>query len=84
MAPGSPLLSMTNAPILLETGKETLRGWTRLTACTAQNVALGMLSSLMVFELGPVYQGLLVNFKVAPRDDRVGNHGRGPEQGSAA
>lgn len=61
--PDSPLLSGADAPILLESGEEALRGSTRLAAGTAQKAALGMLSSLMGFELGHVHQGLMVNLK---------------------
>lgn len=61
--PGSPLLSAANAAIFLASGEEALRGSTRLAAGTAQKAALGMLSSLMGFELGHVNQGLMVNLK---------------------
>jgi N-acetylmuramic acid 6-phosphate etherase len=61
--PGSPLLASASTPILLESGAEALRGSTRLAAGAAQKAALGMLSSLMGFELGHVYQGLMVNLK---------------------
>jgi len=61
--PGSPLLSGADAPIALESGEEALRGSTRLAAGTAQKAALGMLSSLMGFELGHIHQGLMVNLK---------------------
>jgi len=60
---GSPLLSAANAPIFLDSGEEALRGSTRLAAGTAQKAALGMLSSLMGFELGHVHRGLMVNLK---------------------
>jgi len=60
---GSPLLSTADAPIFLDSGAEALRGSTRLAAGTAQKAALGMLSSLMGFELGHVHQGLMVNLK---------------------
>jgi N-acetylmuramic acid 6-phosphate etherase len=61
--PGSPLLVGADAPILLESGEEALRGSTRLAAGAAQKAALGMLSSLMGFGLGHIYQGLMVNLK---------------------
>jgi N-acetylmuramic acid 6-phosphate etherase len=61
--PGSPLLSDADAPIFLASGEEALRGSTRLAAGTAQKAALGMLSSLMGFELGHVHRGLMVNLK---------------------
>jgi N-acetylmuramic acid 6-phosphate etherase len=61
--PGSPLLVGADAPILLESGEEALRGSTRLAAGAAQKAALGMLSSLMGFGLGHIHQGLMVNLK---------------------
>jgi N-acetylmuramic acid 6-phosphate etherase len=61
--PDTPLLAAAEAPILLESGEEALRGSTRLAAGTAQKAALGMLSSLMGFELGHIHQGLMVNLK---------------------
>ncbi len=61
--PSSPLLSSANAPIFLASGEEALRGSTRLAAGTAQKATLGMLSSLMGFELGHVHQGLMVNLR---------------------
>ncbi|MGV7216339.1 N-acetylmuramic acid 6-phosphate etherase [Bradyrhizobium sp. UFLA05-112] len=61
--PGSPLLVGADASILLESGEEALRGSTRLAAGAAQKVALGMLSSLMGFELGHIHRGLMVNLK---------------------
>jgi N-acetylmuramic acid 6-phosphate etherase len=60
---GTPLLSGADAPIVLDSGEEALRGSTRLAAGTAQKAALGMLSSLMGFELGHIHQGLMVNLK---------------------
>lgn len=60
---GAPLLSGADAPIFLDSGAEALRGSTRLAAGAAQKAALGMLSSLMGFELGHIYQGLMVNLK---------------------
>lgn len=61
--PGSPLLTAADAAIFLDSGDEALRGSTRLAAGTAQKAALGMLSSLMGFELGHIHQGLMVNLK---------------------
>lgn len=60
---GSPLLIGADASIMLESGEEALRGSTRLAAGTAQKAALGMLSTLMGFELGHIHQGLMVNLK---------------------
>jgi N-acetylmuramic acid 6-phosphate etherase len=61
--PGAPLLVGADAPILLESGEEALRGSTRLAAGAAQKAALGMLTSLMGLALGHIYQGLMVNLK---------------------
>ncbi|MGY3239621.1 N-acetylmuramic acid 6-phosphate etherase [Bradyrhizobium sp. USDA 4448] len=60
---GSPLLVGADVSILLESGEEALRGSTRLAAGAAQKAALGMLSSLMGFDLGHIHQGLMVNLK---------------------
>ncbi|WP_354036441.1 N-acetylmuramic acid 6-phosphate etherase [Bradyrhizobium sp. S3.2.6] len=60
---GSPLLVGADASILLDSGEEALRGSTRLAAGVAQKAALGMLSSLMGFELGHIHRGLMVNLK---------------------
>ena len=60
---GSPLLSGANAPIFLDSGEEALRGSTRLAAGVAQKAALGMLSSLIGYELGHIHQSLMVNLK---------------------
>jgi N-acetylmuramic acid 6-phosphate etherase len=57
------LLVSADAPILLDSGDEALRGSTRLAAGAAQKAALGMLSSLMGFGLGHIHQGLMVNLK---------------------
>jgi N-acetylmuramic acid 6-phosphate etherase len=61
--PDTALLSAADAPILLSSGEEALRGSTRLAAGTAQKAALGMLTTLMGFELGHIHQGLMVNLK---------------------
>jgi N-acetylmuramic acid 6-phosphate etherase len=61
--PSSPLLAGADAPILLESGEEALRGSTRLAAGAAQKAALGMLSSLMGFGLGHIHQRLMINLK---------------------
>jgi N-acetylmuramic acid 6-phosphate etherase len=57
------LLIGADAPILLESGEEALRGSTRLAAGAAQKAALGMLSSLMGFGLGHIHLGLMVNLR---------------------
>jgi len=72
---GAPLLVGADAPILLESGEEALRGSTRLAAGAAQKAALGMLSSLMGFALGHIHQGLMVNLKADNAKLRERAHG---------
>jgi N-acetylmuramic acid 6-phosphate etherase len=59
--PGAPLLAEAEIGILLHTGPEFLAGSTRMTAGTAQKIALNLLSTQLMIELGRVYQGLMVN-----------------------
>ncbi|QAU47791.1 N-acetylmuramic acid 6-phosphate etherase [Bradyrhizobium guangzhouense] len=73
--PASQLLALADAPILLESGEEALRGSTRLAAGAAQKAALGMLSSLMGLELGHIHQGLMVNLKADNAKLRERAHG---------
>jgi N-acetylmuramic acid 6-phosphate etherase len=65
----SPLLSLADHPIFLDTGPEALQGSTRLGAGTAQKCALGLLSTLANARLGHVYRGLMVN--VRPDNDKL-------------
>jgi N-acetylmuramic acid 6-phosphate etherase len=55
--------------VLLHTGPEFLAGSTRMTAGTAQKIALNLLSTQLMIELGRVYQGLMVN--VAPANAKL-------------
>jgi N-acetylmuramic acid 6-phosphate etherase len=59
--PTAPLLAQAECPILLHTGPEFLAGSTRMTAGTAQKMALNLFSTQLMMELGRVYQGLMVN-----------------------
>lgn len=61
--PGSPLLELSDHPVLLETAPELVSGSTRMGAGTAQKIALNMLSTLMAVELGHVHDGMMVNFR---------------------
>ncbi len=58
--PGSPLLEAAEIPVLLETGPEFLAGSTRMTAGTAQKIALNLLSTQIMICLGRVYEGRMV------------------------
>ncbi len=59
--PGAPLLMDADHAIALPTGPEFLAGSTRMTAGTAQKIALNLFSTRLMTELGRVYRGLMVN-----------------------
>jgi N-acetylmuramic acid 6-phosphate etherase len=59
----SPLLNLSDHPLLLDSGPEVVAGSTRLGAGTAQKCALGMLSTLVNIRLGAVYDGMMVHLK---------------------
>jgi N-acetylmuramic acid 6-phosphate etherase len=59
--PGTPLLQEAEIPILLATGPEFLAGSTRMTAGTAQKIALNLFSTQTMMALGRVYQGFMVD-----------------------
>lgn len=60
---GSPLLTGSDVPILLDTGPEVVTGSTRMGAGTAQKIALNMISTLIGVELGHVHDGYMVNVR---------------------
>ena len=59
--PGTPLLHSVDHPILLESGPEPIGGSTRMSAGTAQKVALNLFSTLTMIRLGRVYRGMMVD-----------------------
>jgi N-acetylmuramic acid 6-phosphate etherase len=59
--PGTPLLEEADCPIWLDTGPEPIAGSTRMKAGTAQRIAMNLLSSLVMIQLGRVYEGLMVD-----------------------
>ena len=59
--PEAPLLDEAECPVLLHSGPEFLAGSTRMTAGTAQKIALNLFSTQTMTELGRVYDGLMVN-----------------------
>ncbi|MGQ7791975.1 N-acetylmuramic acid 6-phosphate etherase [Faunimonas sp. B44] len=59
--PGTPLLSLADHAVLLDTGAEPIAGSTRLKAGTAQKIALNVLSSAVMIRLGRVHEGLMVD-----------------------
>lgn len=58
---GSPLLSLSDIAVLIDTGPEVIAGSTRMAAATAQKVALNLVSALVGVRLGHVHDGLMVN-----------------------
>lgn len=57
----TPLLTVVDHPILLQTGAEVIAGSTRMAAGTAQKAALNALSSAMMVRLGRVHSNLMVD-----------------------
>lgn len=58
---GAPLASSADQAIVLDTGAEVLAGSTRLTAGTAQKIALNAISTAVMVRLGKVYDNLMVD-----------------------
>lgn len=72
----SPLLHAADYPVLLDTGPEVLAGSTRLKAGTAQKIALNLISTTVMIQLGRVYDGMMVdmiaaNEKLRRRSERM-------------
>jgi N-acetylmuramic acid 6-phosphate etherase len=61
--PGTPLIELADAGIVLATPPELIAGSTRMGAGTAQKMALNMLSTLMAIRLGHVHDGYMVNLQ---------------------
>lgn len=56
----APLLAEAECPIAIATGAEFLSGSTRMIAGTAQKMALNLLSTQIMMQLGGIYDGLMV------------------------
>jgi N-acetylmuramic acid 6-phosphate etherase len=74
--PDTPLIQSADHAIFLDTGPEPIAGSTRIKAGTAQRIALGLLSSLVMIRLGHVHAGLMVdvqatNAKLARRSEAI-------------
>jgi N-acetylmuramic acid 6-phosphate etherase len=63
--PGAPLIAEAEHGVLLDSGPEFLAGSTRMTAGTAQKIALNLFSTQLMTALGGVYDGLMVNVVAA-------------------
>ena len=87
--PGAPLLDGADHKVLLRTGPEFLAGSTRMTAGTAQKIALNLFSTRLMTELGRVHRGLMVdmvpaNAKLVGRAHRMVATIAGVDEGEAA
>lgn len=67
--PGAPLLAVAEVGVLLDTGPEVIAGSTRLVAGTAQKIALNVLSTAPMSELGAVYRNLMVAMR--PKNEKL-------------
>lgn len=86
---GTPLLTVGDVGVLLDTGPEVLAGSTRLAAGTAQKAALNALSTAVLVRLGGAYDNLMVgmrplNAKLKARAVEIIAQATGLERGAAA
>jgi N-acetylmuramic acid 6-phosphate etherase len=72
--PEAPLLAGADHPVLLDTGPEFLAGSTRMTAGTAQKIALNLFSTRLMSDLGRVYQGYMVD--MVPSNTKLSDRAR--------
>jgi N-acetylmuramic acid 6-phosphate etherase len=77
----TPLLDEAEIPVLLATGAEFLAGSTRMTAGTAQKIALNLFSTQTMMTLGRVYQGFMVD--VVPTNAKLVARAKGIVQALA-
>ena len=64
-SPDTPLLAQAEHAVLLATGAEPIAGSTRMKAGTAQKIALNLLSTLLMLQLGRVHAGLMVDLRAS-------------------
>ena len=77
----TPLLDEAEIPVLLATGAEFLAGSTRMTAGTAQKIALNLFSTQTMMTLGRVYEGFMVD--VVPTNAKLVARAKGIVQALA-
>jgi N-acetylmuramic acid 6-phosphate etherase len=77
----TPLLDEAEMPVLLATGAEFLAGSTRMTAGTAQKIALNLFSTQTMMMLGRVYEGFMVD--VVPTNAKLVARAKGIVQALA-
>ncbi|ULH17621.1 N-acetylmuramic acid 6-phosphate etherase (plasmid) [Deinococcus sp. KNUC1210] len=74
--PGSALMREADIPVLLDSGAEVIAGSTRLSAGTAQKIALNLFSTLLMVRLGRIYHNQMIeveptNAKLRQRSERI-------------
>lgn len=62
-APASPMATLADIAIELQTGPEVITGSTRMKAGTGQKIVLNMLSTAVMVKLGKVYSNLMVDVR---------------------
>lgn len=62
-APASPMATLADVAIELQTGPEVITGSTRMKAGTGQKLVLNMLSTAVMVKLGKVYSNLMVDVR---------------------
>ena len=77
----TPLLDEAEIAVLLATGAEFLAGSTRMTAGTAQKIALNLFSTQTMMTLGRVYEGFMVD--VVPTNAKLVARAKGIVQALA-
>jgi N-acetylmuramic acid 6-phosphate etherase len=73
-APGSELAAAAGVPVELIVGPEVVTGSTRMKAGTATKLALNMITTAVMIQLGYVYGNLMVN--VQPRNEKLRDRAR--------
>ncbi len=63
--PGTPMASAARIAIVIESGPEIIAGSTRLSAGTAQKIALNTLSSAVMIRLGKTFGPYMVDLRVS-------------------
>jgi N-acetylmuramic acid 6-phosphate etherase len=64
---GTPMKSLSEIAIVVETGPEVVAGSTRMKAGTAQKLVLNMLTTATMIRLGRVYDGYMVGIQPTSR-----------------
>jgi N-acetylmuramic acid 6-phosphate etherase len=63
--PAGPIVNQADFPVVIETGPEFVTGSTRMKAGTAQKMALNMLSTTVMIQLGRIQGNRMVDMQIA-------------------